>query len=1140
MFDEHGTESPQVVTRTTSRKSVLSSLIDETVDEKRKSAGVAETSFGGKAKSGITEAVTGGINETSFGIPASSDSEDEEATGFGALLDVEATLVAIHDDTASPSPTAFVGGEKLATKESPSPNASEQLSAFDGDFGAGFTNADSEDSEDEVQGFGGSRPAKVAGYLDPPLASGAPISSAMGSGTNTQWVGTPDHEGKQGIRVGGKKPPVGAGLLLMLAAMSMLVGQAASLAMHTGMSEELHECSVKVGQLLGHRYGDNFATMHARYDTDSSGKLSPAELGILFGHADIGTKATRPVWVDGFAKAFAAQPLHGVTKDDLATVFARIGYGSNGAPCVNGKGFCPTLPADILEHVNDLSERKTAHCTSCKADANHHMKWPNLHKKAAYVDNYSLFSIFRETETACDADLMADCLLNDNTCEDCSEQSKCRYDEEVLRVEGGQFLGEPIIIASDFLPMVLSMHVYAKECNVRMHVQSSLQWAEDPTAVHDSTFGSAIRLLLQDRHGICDADCMRTTEKLWMTRPPVQCFLDKVGADASIFYKYQWSKSADPTLFEGKIYACVNGNSSTALCDGKTRDKTLSPLLGIFLDYGCAHNIYLTDEIGLTDAVVSVPAYKQSDDYSEDSFPHDLETRSKLVFPTLGAVVKTWEIDPFEMEEYQSPFGEELTAPLIDGAKYIGTRVSKHLWFTDFLSRAVPSNQPGFTVEYSIEGVDYTRNRFLRLNPLLVEGLETVMEQSHHPVSVVRGYQTTSEAEASGEVPGWYQTGSAARLSFREHNSKHRLLDLASIVIRAFYPVVQPMGLGIGIGLYSDSLHVDVRPAGIGSAITTWAVGETALTAREFQQWADQELWGAPNFIHPVACETKPKFVHSPQSQAYEQDGFDGAVGLGAPEKRTSAFCTAAAAPQTKHFERVWALIDSRYSFLNMKSRRPLKDVEEALSYCLLTCDKTPINDPDIGTVPFNKIRACDLALHWLPFSFGETDGTCGFSSAQSVLKTSTCFWNNCVEETELFGLLAPNHVFRPEYVQKAPSDPKCGAEEPLFGPQNPSPLHDLIRQLYATHCSGRAVVWVENVKDLLAMEEDLKVLLAFNDAIDFVDVRVMPEAYAVVVDALEDMVNGWRPLLCRAYHREFLAPYTVSKIGGSDIKQVG
>ena len=144
-----------------------------------------------------------------------------------------------------------------------------------------------------------------------------------------------------------------------------------------------------------------------------------------------------------------------------------------------------------------------------------------------------------------------------------------------------------------------------------------------------------------------------------------------------------------------------------------------------------------------------------------------------------------------------------------------------------------------------------------------------------------------------------------------------------------------------------------------------------------------------------------------------------------------------------------------------------------------------------------------------------------------------------CLNNPLFLRLLAPNHVFRQEFKQKHVSDPKCGAEEPMFGALNPSPLQNLLRQLYATHCSGRAVVWVENVKDLLSMEEDLKVLLAFNEKIDFVDVRVMPEAYAEVVDALEDMVSGWRPLLCRAYHREFLAPYTVSKIGGSDIKRV-
>ena len=109
--------------------------------------------------------------------------------------------------------------------------------------------------------------------------------------------------------------------------------------------------------------------------------------------------------------------------------------------------------------------------------------------------------------------------------------------------------------------------------------------------------------------------------------------------------------------------------------------------------------------------------------------------------------------------------------------------------------------------------------------------------------------------------------------------------------------------------------------------------------------------------------------------------------------------------------------------------------------------------------MPFKKLRGCDLALHWLPFGFGETDGTCGFSSAGSRLQESACFWNNCVEETELFGLVAPNVVFRQEFLQESAADPKCGEEEPLFGGLNPSPLQDGIRHLYVHHAHTHTCV---------------------------------------------------------------------------------
>ena len=102
----------------------------------------------------------------------------------------------------------------------------------------------------------------------------------------------------------------------------------------------------------------------------------------------------------------------------------------------------------------------------------------------------------------------------------------------------------------------------------------------------------------------------------------------------------------------------------------ESRTKKFTPhcvcRLGIFLDHGCAHNIYLTDEIGLTDSIVTVPPYAKN-------APSTVETRSNLVFPSLSAAVKTWELDPFGLEEYQTPFGDEMTAPLIDAAKYTGT-----------------------------------------------------------------------------------------------------------------------------------------------------------------------------------------------------------------------------------------------------------------------------------------------------------------------------------------------------------------------------------------------------------------------------------------------------------------------------------
>ena len=190
-------------------------------------------------------------------------------------------------------------------------------------------------------------------------------------------------------------------------------------------------------------------------------------------------------------------------------------------------------------------------------------------------------------------------------CADCAEVSKCRYDEEVLRVEGGPLVGAPVTVASDFFPALMSLVHYAKACGVRLHVRDSLQWAEDPEADHHSTYGAAARFLVEDDAGVCDVACMRDPPA---SRQGVACFLGAVAKQPAL--RHNSTAPSDPTLFEGVIETC--GVNATSVCDAATRKADLAALLGLFLDFGCAHNVYLPVDTAVRFQTTVAPPYAKA------------------------------------------------------------------------------------------------------------------------------------------------------------------------------------------------------------------------------------------------------------------------------------------------------------------------------------------------------------------------------------------------------------------------------------------------------------------------------------------------------------------------------------------------
>jgi hypothetical protein len=956
-------------------------------------------------------------------------------------------------------------------------------------------------------------------------------------------------------------------MLVVALTFSTCFGMASGLSLDRGLvrpptmvGSDLEEATQKVAYMTHKRFNDKLEDLHKHFDIDDSGYLLLHELVPMFVAAQIGARPTRGSWAASFTQSFARSYAHGISLEDLLHGFDRIGYAGTGSRCVptTGAGFCPSLPADIthkylhvLEEDGDVygAQGETIDCAECtQANAMNSVRWPFLPFTAKEEDKYALHSIFDEIEQGCQDGAFEECMMKEGaSCTPCAEETECVFKEALFRVAGGRFTGPPMLVAPHFFPGLQSMDSYAADCNVLLNVQSSLQYEIEESATPTSVKGEAVRLLIEDGSGLCDSDCITNAT----TRPAaVTCFLAKVEVDPL----FKWAghhlpeevegsgngngdggdAGWDPTFYEAYRDCEESDMEDGEKCHARTKGAIHTQVVTFeaFHDFNCARAISIGPPTKLKIANIEVDHAQCSIDAS--SFAQS--TDAVAVFPSgLRTIIKSWHLRPFGIDEYASPFGNDETAPLIDAKDHVNAKFSNSLAVAAMLSGAVC--HPDLQVTVTIDGQQQIRNRMLRISPTLVKGLENLMTNSHQKVGIVRGYQTKSEALARGESNKWYRTGAAARVAFAETDARVRHIDLAAEAIRAFHPVVREAGLCLGIGLHIDGVHLDVRPPSPGAASTSihaWAAGGADMSSAEFKAWAEKLFGLIPLKMPDEACKSAPVDVPFKQRQI-----FGGvAVGSSPPTTDGGEWCGTATAALTKHFDEVWALVTTRYNHLVMDNRRSLAEVESTLRWCLASCDGGSIQAPAPGSVPAEKIRACNQALHWLPFSVSVARGTCSLVTASSPVKDTACFWGSCVQETELYGLMGPTTLFQPVLPAKTVNDPTCGANERLYGASNPSPMAELLRALFAGHCTGRVTVFVDSPKELLSLESALKTLLVYNPDVVFVDMRISGPAYTAVVKAMDGMVKAWKPTVCKFYsEREFLAPYTMVKIGSNEIK---
>lgn len=521
--------------------------------------------------------------------------------------------------------------------------------------------------------------------------------------------------------------------------------------------------------------------------------------------------------------------------------------------------------------------------------------------------------------------------------------------------------------------------------------------------------------------------------------------------------------------------------------------------------------------------------------------------------------------------------------------------------YKSFLACRTCASSEDFECDLSAFSCKYP---YFRAHPALVAGLSAVFADFAVPLEFARAFETKSEnkfidrhiAKAEDGSPEYvwpeqrYRAGTAVRLRPKGLHSTAMYLDLAQSIIQFCYKPFQEAGVSLGLGLYADGVHVDLRFSE-GLPFTAWAAADAIMPEHEFEAWARVEFLSRRNFIRqrgpspglgkikkggtvcnaqsnldpPFCCDETYKVVRPGQqdvddavnswcTDSAHPDGTElcpiphdiphrqskhfapALPSPGAPGVREGAegFCALSAKARSNHFEAAWGRLSPMYDMLDPADIKDKDVVKQHLEYCIKSCDATPpAADATEASIARKKFDSCDAALHWLPIKMMGILGTCHLASRSSTLKTEACFWGMCVEDTPLYKMLDPAPTFRRKLEQKSPIDPVEGDPEALFGVLNPHPVPVLIQRLMAAECGGVVTVWLGSATDFSAMLSSIRILLAFNQHVSLVEFRVEPDAKRAIVLALANLVKELKSASCRQYGRDVLTPTTV--VGGAD-----
>ncbi|XP_022111291.1 uncharacterized protein LOC110990548 [Acanthaster planci] len=463
-----------------------------------------------------------------------------------------------------------------------------------------------------------------------------------------------------------------------------------------------------------------------------------------------------------------------------------------------------------------------------------------------------------------------------------------------------------------------------------------------------------------------------------------------------------------------------------------------------------------------------------------------------------------------EAVEYQLPEGFEGTEsqrPLFDKDHQLGVLLSDDATVNQFTSED---------------------GRYFRLSPHLLLCYQDLVSQEKKwntgaKIKVLQGFMTKTEHNNINLLDPRYGSpilGQGMELTYDPEHSDamvHHPERLMRHAITLCGPSFVEAGFNIGIGLYEDSVFIDMR-----KTFHTWVEngdllgpGETEEDFKNEQgRWLVRAVEG--RIVDPndpmLACSTsyQPKkqsidFVHTAPASVASSADDEKCV----PRENTP-FCMRTAQHRQEQVERIWKEVTRKHLLHNVG------EVRAALEGCVGACSTCKE-----GEFYSKKVENCNNFLHWVPFGFlEEKDETNLYVRANTELKIAACR-RHCIDKTPLFSLMVPTveKLYRP--------DPNRSIKERLYAEENnPLPVYELMQKLYAIHASGILTVWVKDVAELNILQEPLKVAMLYNKNVTQVRFYATPLNQASVAGRVADLTAEWTNGGCLDHSRTFLPPY--------------